>query len=395
MKFSDYLRLLHKYLGSDRNRDDFMVYITNLFIKEPSTEAENEEDEEDRYNPLSSYGKRTLEKIYSNEDSYPLAKKTARKLKSKYDPTKFYEELTLSLSYAVVSELISDLKKYGITAQKNNYEKKCAEVYYAFLNNLSEGIDSNDDLPEGRSDTAAKSKETAKLKQAEKTNPEALSFCKRHEKELPLLPLCFVSDAVAVLRHNVRTLYDDYSLCTEETKKEICRLTKTDYVDFKENLIGKCIDLFEKDLERYHLGKRRFLYDGGKYLHLALKFGEMQIESTDPFVFRPLFPNSVINSSLTSYIREYLRGKNDHSDYPEPVDMVWEEMRLGSCSPEEMAFWTMRMIISCIYQMPSGENKQNIFIDESCLETYEDMYYYTLLVLYSRYKSQIKNKNAS
>ena len=68
MKFSTYLQFLHRYLGSDRTRADFVLYLTDLFLKEPSTEKEQEEDENDRYNPLSG-SNRTLEKIYSNENN--------------------------------------------------------------------------------------------------------------------------------------------------------------------------------------------------------------------------------------------------------------------------------------------------------------------------------------
>jgi len=70
--------------------------------------------------------------------------------------------------------------------------------------------------------------------------------------------------------------------------------------------------------------------------------------------------------------------------------MVWEEMELGSCPLEDMIFWVMRMIISAVYQMPLGDYHDNISIDEDYLETFEDMYYYTLLVLYSRYGKNLE-----
>ena len=384
MKFSTYLQFLHRYLGSDRTRADFVLYLTDLFLKEPSTEKEQEEDENDRYNPLSG-SNRTLEKIYSNENGYKLSKTAARKLRSKYDPSKFYEEMVSSLSDSVVSKLIVELRQFGVSAKKNNFEKKCAEMYYAFLDNLSEGKDSIDGTMESSDSLFSGSKNEYKKKNSSISSPEALSFCKRHEKELSLVPLCLVSDNVDVLRHNVRVLYDDYSLCTEETKRAICQLAKTDYIEFKDDWINKCIDLFEKDVKKYNLGNKPFLYDGAKYLHKALELGEARIEYADPFVFCPLFANSKTHSSLTSYIHEYLYHPEDHPDWTEPIDMVWEEMELGSCPLEDMIFWVMRMIISAIYQMPLGEYYDNISIDEDYLDTFEDMYYYTLLVLYSRY----------
>lgn len=388
MRFSDYLCFLHRYLGSDKTRADFVLYLTDLFLKEPSTEKEQEEDENDCYNPLSG-SNRTLEKIYSNEGGYKLSKVAARKLRSKYDPSKFYKEITSSLSDPVASKLIEDLKQFGVLAKKNNYEKKCADLYYAFLDNLSEGKDTIDGTAESSNLISSYSESKSKQKRSAKYSSEVLSFCKRHEKEMPIVPLCLVSDNIMVLRHNVRSLYDDYSLCTEEAKRAICQLAKTEYIQFKDDWVNKCIDLFEKDVKKYDLGNRSFLYDGAKYLHRALELGEVRVEHADPFVFRPLYDNSKAKSSLTSYIHEYLYHTEDHPDWPKPIDMVWEEMGLGSHPIEEMIFWVMRMIISSTYQMPLGDHQDIISIVEDYLETFEDMYYYTLLVLYSRYGKRI------
>lgn len=74
-----------------------------------------------------------------------------------------------------------------------------------------------------------------------------------------------------------------------------------------------------------------------------------------PFIFRPLLPNSKVNSSLTLYIKEYLYHPDEHPDYLKPVDMVWKEVNLAHCHLEEMAFWVMRLILSSVYQMPLGE----------------------------------------
>ena len=181
----------------------------------------------------------------------------------------------------------------------------------------------------------------------------------------------------------------DFSLCSLEVKKAICELANVKWIDFKNDWFYQCINLFEKDIEKYDLGQRSFLYDGAKYLQYALEFADKKIDNTDPFVFEPLFKNSKHNSSITLYINEYLYHFGEHESMYRPIDLVWAEKDLFNCSLDEMTFWVMRMIISCIYQMPQGEYHEHLFIEEFNVETYEDMFYYTLLELYTRYGSKI------
>ena len=45
VRYSDYLRMLHKYIGSEKTQADFVIFITTLFMREATTKEEKEEDE--------------------------------------------------------------------------------------------------------------------------------------------------------------------------------------------------------------------------------------------------------------------------------------------------------------------------------------------------------------
>ncbi len=410
MIFSEYLHFLHKYYGADKTNPDFMVFITDLFIKEAESESENHEDENDKYNPLSG-DIRKLQKIYSHEGGYKLSKRTASKLRSKFSSDKFIEE-SKQIRSMVKEDFISDLKSFGIKVNRNNCFEKAADVYYQFLVNLSDGVDSlecstaekinekkENDLENGLAERNTSIKYDNYIVNNQQIvltianygtkirdeMVEAISFCKKHDKEIELLPLCLLADVCHPLSPHNRQMYDDFSLCKEEVKKQIFKLCGLDWIDFENDWLLECIKLLENDIYKYDLGTRSFLYDGAKYLHYALNFSTKKIDNIDPYDFESVVDKSDVPSSITVYMNEYLYHFNRHKAMYRPIDMVWDREDLFNCPLEEMTFWVMRMIISLIKTMPLGKYNQEIAIEESCIETYEDMYYYTLLVLYTRY----------
>ena len=40
MTFSEFLQLMHSYIGCDVTKQDYVLYITNLIIREPANDAE-------------------------------------------------------------------------------------------------------------------------------------------------------------------------------------------------------------------------------------------------------------------------------------------------------------------------------------------------------------------
>lgn len=64
MTFSEFLKLMHSYIGCGVTQQDYVLYITNLIIREPSSESEEAADEADNYNPMSGKSPNLLSKIY-------------------------------------------------------------------------------------------------------------------------------------------------------------------------------------------------------------------------------------------------------------------------------------------------------------------------------------------
>ncbi len=227
---------------------------------------------------------------------------------------------------------------------------------------------------------------------------EAKTFCKDHNDELPLLPLCLVADDVNPLHKHERRIYDDFSTKKKIVQKIICNQAGIEWISFKKNWIHPCLEMFEEDIQRYELGERSFLYDDAKYLHCALEYSKIKINNPDPHAFIPLSKKTGFKSSITEYMREYIWNRDNYQNMDKPIDLVWTEMNLFNCSKKAMSFWVMRMIISAISQMPLGKYKESFGMDEYLIETFEDMYYCTLLELYTRYGTRIssfrKRKNS-
>ena len=63
MTFSEFLQLMHSYIGCDVTKQDYVLYITNLIIREPANDAEEKADDADSYNPLSGKSQNLLHKL--------------------------------------------------------------------------------------------------------------------------------------------------------------------------------------------------------------------------------------------------------------------------------------------------------------------------------------------
>ena len=63
MRFSDFVQLMHRYIDCSVTQQEYVLYLTNLVIRDPMTDDEEKLDENDDFNPLSSKDVSTLSKI--------------------------------------------------------------------------------------------------------------------------------------------------------------------------------------------------------------------------------------------------------------------------------------------------------------------------------------------
>ncbi len=249
------------------------------------------------------------------------------------------------------------------------------------------------------------------LRRKEAIIEAAKIFIIDNQKEIHLLPLCVIAASVNPHKNHNRLLYNCFNKCSKELQKEILRQENIPLViESNSNWVNEYLDKFEKDCKTYNMGKS-YLYEGAKYLHCAIR--ELQNEklgNIDTNVFEvPQWDKFIFTNrkyDLTYYIGMYLknvlkdRGYQMNNLIPlpnkPPMDMLNEKFDFSSCDTKILNFWLMKFVTSaCVAFCRHGliddseAEWREIDISDDKLETYEDMYYETLLMLYTTYGPKV------
>lgn len=140
MTFSEFAKLMHSYIGCDRQQQEYVQYLTSLIMREPLTSEEEDAENEDRYNPLSGKTKSLLGKIYSGEGKHKIAQKDARTIKGRFSKVKFIDEF-MNLEDEAKENLIVELARFGVFATINDVDEVCAELFNQLILALADGKD--------------------------------------------------------------------------------------------------------------------------------------------------------------------------------------------------------------------------------------------------------------
>ena len=237
---------------------------------------------------------------------------------------------------------------------------------------------------------------------------DAKSFILDNNNELDYLLLCIIAASTRPYVNHCRPIYNSFNRCHKELQNKIIRLRNipigiSNLNPFVNVYLSRFID-FEQE---YKMGKS-MLYDGGKYFHRSIEqYAKEMIDNPDPFCFEVPCLSSTLKSfthdknvktDLEGYIDRYLeyilRDRADTATFPEllvkqpPMNLLHSKFMLESCSEKELCFWCMRYIVSACqafknHHLIDGcrENWRDLDIDLNIIETYEDMYYYTILTL--------------
>ncbi len=252
------------------------------------------------------------------------------------------------------------------------------------------------------------------LRRKEAIIEAAKIFIIDNQEDIHLLPLCVMAASVNPHKNHIRPLYIHFNKCSEELQKEILRQENIPLViESSCNWEVEAFKKFEEDCEKYKMGKpywwegygATFLHDSIYYMQNDLGLGNINKYVFDvPSLEKIVFPNH--KHELTSYIDEYLKyilkDKKDTADKLEllpqkpPMDLLREKFKFVSCDTKILNFWLMEYIISaCVAFCRHGliddieAEWREIYIREDELETYEDMYYETLLMLYIAYGPKV------
>lgn len=131
MTISTFLKLMRKYIGTDKKSIlEFCGFIFAL-VMTPPTEREEVLDETDAYYPFTkSSEKSSANKMYNGER--PIPADIALRVHSHFDKTDFLDVIG-NLSYDVELTLCEDLNKLSVDCNDTNVDEVCAELFHSLI----------------------------------------------------------------------------------------------------------------------------------------------------------------------------------------------------------------------------------------------------------------------
>jgi hypothetical protein len=226
-------------------------------------------------------------------------------------------------------------------------------------------------------------------------------FLSENNEERDYLPWCAVASNVCRHDKHTRQIYTNFCRCPAELQSEILHQSGFDIklpTDVK--WVDQCIASLKLDIEKHKLGQD-YLYDGAKYFHRGYeRYRDQEWEDLqqrrdlNPIAVRSSFFGGK-NSSLLDYIDEYFQFL--YSEYrpvlynktpKPPLDYMWENYRLGEADEKEVCRWIMEAVSGITIVCHNRENGiggiHNLTTD-AIVETFEDKYFKTLLLLFYTY----------
>lgn len=135
MTLSEFIRLMYGYIGYKKGKADFVEYLFSLFVREPVTPEELQDDEVDKFNPMSGLTGDYYRKIFRGESGIQLNAAQLHRLQSK---TKFIDELD-ALSYDARESLIKDLSNLGFVTTDKLLDEYCADIFLRIIKYAPDG----------------------------------------------------------------------------------------------------------------------------------------------------------------------------------------------------------------------------------------------------------------
>lgn len=241
---------------------------------------------------------------------------------------------------------------------------------------------------------------------------DAEMFIRINYEEIEYLPLCIFANAVGPYTQNSRKIYNNFNACPKEIQFEILKKRNIPFGLIKnKNVFDEYISSFQKQSLKYKLWDRTWLYDNAKYFHRSIQlYRNIKLDTMNPHVFTPIHLNKAIQSiapnfkeSLTTYTSEFLeislKGDTQinlaESSFVSPFNAINQLFYIENserCGEDTTCLWIMRFIFSsCIafwrnnLVENSNDDWRQLNVSDDMIQTYEDMYYDTLLTLFTTY----------
>ena len=311
-----------------------------------------------------------------------------------------------------LSSFLAGIFLYALKNTKNNIGGSAKKLTMEYLERVKKGEkpvkgikvfkeeikDSKQELGYSRFDY--QSRETDQLK--ERTEQEALSFCRKYAEEKEYIALCQVAFITNPARVHHRDIYNEFCEQTNSTRNRILEISEVDKMKVSgERWWDKYLDMFKMDYVNYGLGSESYQYSFSQYFPGLLEYGGRHVSDFTrrflvPKIITPTMKNFSQNYEfdVAGLIDEYVYYRDDekYSNLLEPpMDFLWRELDFGRCSKFMITSFLALFIIGTCQGIPipkDAGNKSFAFsgVCVSELETAEDLFYQTLLTLYEKYE---------
>lgn len=229
------------------------------------------------------------------------------------------------------------------------------------------------------------------------------------DNDILYLPYCVIASGVNRHHKHLRQIYNDFDALPNDVQKEVLKQAGYDYqLIGSSTWIDEGIKEIETFAEKYDFGDA-FLYDGAKYFHRAFtkhssaltsKYHELEKLFDDKLGWNSPEIKKIAQTDklsfslyLESYYRKFvLEDKSfTKNEATKPLDYLKKIKDFPNCEEEELCFWIMvsvREMASYVERTRHGgymneiEITGAIYRGDAVPETFEDMYYETLMALY-------------
>lgn len=404
MEFKEIFNPLKKCLGDGHNRQyffrDLMAMITTVSEEEWGT-------------PLDPNTKRTKENTIFNFIKRGLSQTFAQSIVNRLTPETLTEQIN-ERPLGTKEALAKELSVYDSDINADNVGVKAADMLVAIITK-SAGLMSDEEIEIEKETRELYKRNRNKVEKdssepvcdseiAESNELLARKFLINHESEKELIPLCQIALLNSPEHQHVRPMYTEFILLPKTVQLLILKSRNADSMMNMDSLhLGAAIDYFCKDLEKYELSSRRYLYMFDQYLYRAFSnYSEYNIRIYDNYSFMRLLEPGVGSlknmeySSIDAYIEDYLWLKENESevDAIPPMDYLWIAKDFGSCNEEDLTYWLCRFVIDVCNNLFHRVKKcgfDYVDVSDQYAETQEDLYYCVVNALYNHYLCHTQN----
>ena len=419
-----FLQILYRAINEDKTNTkvffigELLSLLTNDF--DPSSTAMSK-----LYTGINNPTKELTKKVaqLNEDDYYQITNDFKKIIMPMLNPNRISDSIRLleiaiaedsSIKQDTVVDLVSGTKKCEMTGEVDNQAEFLAGVFLFVMINTSNPkksgvigliVDRLNEISPGYVFTEDKKEKQNEKREydiyEEQIEQKATEFCIKYDSMKKWIPLCQIAQITNPTKKHNRIIFNDYCVCTRSVQQKILEMNNIVKINESGNEWWyKYLDMFEKDYEKYSLGNKKYLYSFAQYFPRLLEYGGELIQGTTQRIFTPNVVNPTMNImpnykyDVWGFIDEYVYyGKYDEykNKLEPPMDYMWRELDFGSCPEFMLSSFLAQFIIGTCRAIPFSEGEENeLFaysgVGVSDLETAEDLFYQTLLVLYENYE---------